>query len=152
MRPTVASRIPASVQSARVLLAAVAVTHVVVPVVLAVNQSSLRDQIASQHPDFTAAEIAKSTGIAVVSGAVFHGVLLALCVLLVWKLATARPWTRRLTTVSQLLSVVFSFVSWSSSPMFHIVIPVVGAAQILIVVLLWAPRTARKFFEVPRRR
>jgi hypothetical protein len=140
------SRIPAPVQSARVLLAAVAISHLVIPVVMAVNQSALRDQIAAQHPDFAAAEVARSADIAVASGAVFHSVLLALCALLAWKLATARPWTRRLTTVSQLLSVVFSVVSWSTSPMFHAVIPIIGAAQILIVALLWTPRTVREFF------
>jgi hypothetical protein len=141
-----ASRTPMPVQSARVLLAAVAISHLVVAVVMSINQSTLRDQIATQHPDFDAAEVARSTDIAVTSGAVFHGILLVLCALLVWKLATARPWTRRLTTVSQLLSVVFSVVSWSSSPMFHAVIPVIGAAQVVIVVLLWIPRTAREFF------
>jgi hypothetical protein len=104
------------------------------------------DQIATRHPDFGAAEVARSATIAVTSGAVFHGVLLALCALLVWKLATARPWTRRLATASQLLSVVFSVVSWSSSPMFHTVIPIICAAQILTVALLWFPSTARESF------
>jgi hypothetical protein len=141
-----ASLVPAPVQSARVLLAALATSHLVVPVVMALNQTTLRDQIAAQHSDFGAVEVARSADIAVISGAAFHGILLALCALLMWKLATARPWTRRLTTVSQLLSVVFSVVSWSSSPMFHTVIPIVGAAQILIVALLWIPRPAREFF------
>jgi hypothetical protein len=141
-----ASRVPAPVQSARVLLTAVAISHLVVPVVMGIDQSTLRDQIAGRHPEFGAAEVARSAGIAVTSAAVFHGILLALCALLAWKLATARPWTRRLTTVSQLLSVAFSVVSWSSSPMFHAAIPVIGAAQILVVALLWLPRTAREFF------
>ncbi|GAB3891796.1 hypothetical protein GCM10029964_065550 [Kibdelosporangium lantanae] len=141
-----ASRTPTPVQSARALLAVVAVSHLVVPVVMAVEQSTLRDGIAAQHTEFGAAEVARSADIAVISGAVFHGILLALCALLIWKLTTARPWTRRLTTVSQLLSVVFSVVSWSSSPMFHAVIPIIGAAQIVTVALLWFPRTARDFF------
>ncbi|MER6515016.1 hypothetical protein ABT158_49995 [Nonomuraea sp. NPDC001636] len=141
-----ALRTPTSVQAARVLLTAVAISHVVVPVLMSVNQSALRNQIATQHPDFGAGEVARSAVIAVTSGAVFHGIYLALCALLVWKLATARPWTRRLATVSQLLSVVFSVVSWSSSPMFHTVIPVICAAQILTVALLWFPSTAREFF------
>ena len=45
-----------------------------------------------------------------------------------------------------MLSVVFSVVSWSSSPMFHAVIPIIGLAQILTVALLWAPRSSRTFF------
>jgi hypothetical protein len=129
-----------------VLLAVVAASHVMVPVVMWGRRSTLRDQIASRQPGFGPAEVAQSADIALVSAAVFHGLLLVLCALLVWKLATARPWTRRLTTVSQLLSVVFSVVSWSSSPMFHAVIPVIGAMQILVVALLWAPRSARAFF------
>ncbi|MFD8497189.1 hypothetical protein [Amycolatopsis sp. NPDC059657] len=144
--PTPASRIPAPIQSARGLLVAVAISHLVVPAVMAAKPDALRAQIAARHPGFPAAEVARSADIAVASGAVFHGVLLVLCALLAWKLATGRPWTRRLATVSQLLSVVFSAVSWSTSPMFHAVIPAVGAAQILLVALLWAPRTARDFF------
>jgi hypothetical protein len=143
---TRASRVPTPVQSSRVLLIAVAISHLVVPVVMGANQSALRDRIATQHPDFGVAEVARSAAIALTSAAVFHGILLVLCVLLLWKLATARPWTRRLATVSQLLSVAFSVVSWSSSPMFHAIIPIIGAAQILLVVLLWVPRTAQEFF------
>ncbi|MFC4584464.1 hypothetical protein [Sphaerisporangium corydalis] len=134
--------VPAPVQLARALLAAVAVSHLVVPVVMWARQGELRNEIAAQHPGFGAAEVSRSADIAVTSGAVFHGVLLALCALLVWKLATARLWTRRLTTASQVLSIVFSAFSWTSSPMFHVVIPIIGAAQILLLALLWAPRPA----------
>jgi hypothetical protein len=137
---------PAPVRWARGLLVLVALSHVVVAVVLWARQDALRDEIAAQHPDFGADEVARSAGIAVTSGAVFHGVLLVVCLLLAWKLASGRPWTRRLTTVSQLLSVVFSVFSWSSSPMFHLVIPLVGAVQVAVVVLLWAPPAARRFF------
>jgi hypothetical protein len=129
-----------------VLLAVVAISHLVVPVMMWVNRSALREQIASQHPDFSAAQIERSTDVAVTSGGVFHGVLLVLCALLAWKLATGRSWTRRLTTASQLLSVIFSVISWSSTPMFHAVIPVVGAAQILVVALLWTSLPVRDFF------
>jgi len=142
-----APHIPAPVRTAQVLLALVALSHLVVPVVMWAGKDTLREQIAVQHPDFDPTELARSADLAVTSGAAFHGVLLILCALLVWKLPTGRPWTRRLTTVSQLLSVVFGAVSWSSSPMFHAVVPIVGAAQILVVVLLWAPSQAREFFQ-----
>ncbi|MFJ1759480.1 hypothetical protein ACIOD2_04125 [Amycolatopsis sp. NPDC088138] len=140
------TRVPAAVQWARGLLALVASSHLVVPIVMFAREGTLRDEIAAQHPDFGADEVARSAAIAVTSGAVFHGVLLVVCLLLTWKLAGGRPWTRRLTTVSQLLSVVFSVFSWSSSAMFHVVIPLVGAVQIAVVVLLWAPPATRRFF------
>jgi len=132
--------LPAPIQAARALLALVGLGHLVIPVVMGAREDTLRDQIAAQHPHFGTAEVARSADIAVLSGAVFHGILFVLCVLLTVKLATGRPWTRRLATVSQLLSVVFGFFSWSSSPMFHVVIPVAAAAQLAVVVLIWLPR------------
>ncbi|VVJ17041.1 Uncharacterised protein [Amycolatopsis camponoti] len=138
--------VPKPVQAARALLALLGLSHLVIPVVLGLREDALRDQVAAQHPDFGAAEVARSADVAVVSGAIFHGLLLLLCLLLVVKLASGRPWTRWLTTVSQLLSVVFGFFSWSSSPMFHAVIPVAAAAQLAVVVLVWAPRSSRDFF------
>lgn len=140
------SRIPASVQLVRALLAVVAASHLVIPIVMWAKEGVLRDQIASQHPEFGSAEISRSADIAVVSGAAFHGVLLVLCLFLAWKLVTGRPWTRRLTTISQVLSLAFSAFSWSSSPMFHAVIPIIGAVQVLMIALLWLPRPAREFF------
>lgn len=138
--------VPKPVQAARALLALIGLSHLVIPAIMGARQGVLRDQIAAQHPGFGAAEVARSADVAVLSGAVFHGLLLVLCVLLVVKLASGRPWTRRLTTVSQLLSVVFGFFSWSSSPMFHAVIPVAAVAQLAVVVLVWAPRPSRDFF------
>lgn len=144
-QPTFA--VPAPVRSAQVLLALVALTHLAVPLVMWADQGPLREQIAAQHPDLGAAEVIRSAELAVNFAVAFHAVLLALCAVLAWKLGTARPWTRRLTTVSQLLSILFSAFSWASSPMFHAVIPVIGAVQLIIVALLWFPAPAREFFD-----
>jgi hypothetical protein len=142
--------VPKPVRAAQALLALVALAHLVIPVVLTAHRDVLRDAIAAGHPAFDPAEVARAADLAVVSGAVFHGLFLVLCLLLVVKLASGRPWTRRLATVSQLLSVVFGAVSWSSSPMFHAVVPVVALAQLAVVVLLWAPAPARTFFTAAR--
>ncbi|MFC3452445.1 hypothetical protein [Amycolatopsis speibonae] len=138
--------VPGAVRLSRALLIAVAVSHLVVPLVLWANESALRAQIAERYPGFGEAEVARSASVAIESGAVFHGILLVLCVVPVWKLATGRTWTRRLITATQVLSLVFSVFSWTSSPMFHVVIPVVGLVQVVLVALLWVPRPARDFF------
>ncbi|MGW4485825.1 hypothetical protein ACWEOE_18530 [Amycolatopsis sp. NPDC004368] len=145
------SRVPGAVQAVRVLLGVVAVSHAVVPLVMWARESGLRAEIAAAHPEFPAAEVGRSAGIALASAAVFHAVLLVLCLLPVWPLARGRAWARRLVTVSQPLSLVFSVVSWSSSAMFHAVIPVVGAVQVATVVLLWAPVPVRVFFAHARK-
>ncbi|WP_181772828.1 hypothetical protein [Amycolatopsis pittospori] len=139
--------VPGAVRLSRALLIAVAVSHLVIPLVMWAYKNTLREQIAAGYPSFTESEVVRSAEVAVQSGAVFHGILLVLCVVPAWKLATGRPWTRRLTTATQLLSVVFGVFSWSSSPMFHAVIPVVAIAQIAVVALLWVPRQAREFFS-----
>ncbi len=138
--------VPGAVRWSRALLIAVAVGHLVIPLVMWANESAMREQIASLYPSFTPAEVVRSAEVAVESGAVFHGILVVLCVVPAWKLATGRRWTRRLSTATQLLSVVFGVFSWTSSPMFHAVIPVVALVEIAVVVLLWVPRPAREFF------
>ncbi len=140
------STVPGAVRSSRALLLAVAVSHLVIPLVMWANEAALRAEIAARYPGFGQAEVDRSAVVAIESGAVFHGILLVLCVVPAWKLATGRRWTRRLTTATQLLSVVFSVFSWTSSSMFHAVIPVVVLAQVVLVALLWVPRTARDFF------
>ncbi|MFF4188872.1 hypothetical protein ACFYZ9_37325 [Streptomyces sp. NPDC001691] len=75
------SQIPASVQTARVLLAVIAISHGVVPLFMIFDQGDLRLQIATRHPDFGAAEVGRSATIAVTSGGIFHGILLLLCTL-----------------------------------------------------------------------
>lgn len=140
-------RVPPPVQYARGLLGLVALSHLIVPIVLWTHRDDLRETIASQSPEFGTDELDKAVNAAVGSGVVFHLLLLALCLLLVAKLPSGRPWTRRLAIVSQLLSVLFSFVSWSSSPMFHVVIPIVGMLELALVALLWAPRESKEFFS-----
>lgn len=145
------TRVPAPVQLARELLVLVAVSHLVVPVVMWTDQGTLRSQIERSHSGFSATETATTVHSALIAAGVFHGILLLVCLLLAWKLPAARPWTRRLTTITQLLSVLFSVVSWSSSPMFHQVIPVIDVAEVVIAALLWGPRTARAFFAADAR-
>ncbi|WP_409492056.1 hypothetical protein [Amycolatopsis sp. cmx-11-12] len=137
---------PGAVRLSRALLIAVAVSHLVIPLVMWANEDALRAQVATTYPGFGQAEIVRSAEVAVESGSVFHGILLVLCVVPAWKLASGWSWTRRLITATQVLSLVFSVFSWTSSPMFHAVIPVVALTQVVLVALLWAPRPARDFF------
>ncbi|WIX82532.1 hypothetical protein QRX50_18055 [Amycolatopsis carbonis] len=138
-------REPVVVQVARGLLGFVAVGHVVVPLVMWAREAVLRNEIAVAHPEFGVGEVARSADVAVGAAVGFHVVLLVLCLVPVWKLGGGKPWVRRLVTVSKLLGLVFSMVSWSASGMFHAVIPVVGVLQVASVVLLWVP-AGRKFF------
>ncbi|PPK65296.1 hypothetical protein V5P93_003734 [Actinokineospora auranticolor] len=122
------ARVPAAVRVARVLLAVVAASHLGMVSVLWANRGSV-------------------AGSEVVSGSVFHGFLVLLCAVLVWRLASGRAWTRRMTSMSQVVSAVAMVVTWSSSGMFHGVIPALDVVQLVVVALLWVPRSARAFFS-----
>jgi hypothetical protein len=145
-RNTGAADVPAAVQLARSVLALVAISHVTIPIVMWLRRDDLAAEISSANPGFGPAELDTAVNIALRSAALFHAVLLVFTVLLVVKLVTGRPWVRRLTTISQALAVLFSAVSWSSSTMFHAVIPPLDILQLLAIGLLWVPQRSRAFF------
>ncbi|WP_405060890.1 hypothetical protein OG474_04415 [Kribbella sp. NBC_01505] len=124
----------------RFLLLLIALTHLAIPAVMLVRSDSLRAEVATQHPDFPASEVDASVRVALTSATVFHLLLAVLCVVLAWKLDGTRRWASRLTVVSQALSIVFSLVSWSTSTMFHAVIPVVVLLQLATIVLVLRAR------------
>lgn len=128
------------------MLVVTAAAHLVIPVVMWIRQDSLRSEIARQHADFSSTTLDDSVHAALLAATIFHALLLLLNVFLVWKLATGKPWARRLTTVSQALSIVFSLASWSTSTMFHAVIPVIVVLQLITIVLLWTA-SSRSFFQ-----
>ncbi|MET7283287.1 hypothetical protein ABZS29_33980 [Kribbella sp. NPDC005582] len=125
---------------ARVLLLVIALAHLVIPAVMLARSDTLRGEVAAQHPDFGSSELDASVQVALTSATVFHLLLAVLCVFLAWKLDGTRRWAVRLTVVSQALSIVFSLVSWSTSAMFHAVIPVVVLLQLAVIVLVLRAR------------
>lgn len=147
-----ASRLPAvpvPVNSARVLLAVVAAAHAVIPVVMWLKQDSLRDQITHTHPELGVEQVDRSVTTTLASGIGFHSFLVLLCGYLAYALASGKPRTHRIAIISQALGIIFSVVSWSSSPMFHAVIPLLDAVQAAVIVLLLT-RTARSFVSRQR--
>jgi hypothetical protein len=139
--------VPGAVQITRSILVLVAISHVIVPIVMWMRREDLTAEISSANPGFGSAELDAAVNIALGSAALFHAVLLILTVFLVIKLGTGRRWVRRLTAISQILAVLFSAVSWSSSTMFHAVIPPVDILHLLAIGLLWAPQQSRAFFD-----
>lgn len=133
LAPDVAPAVPRPVQVARGLLTVVALGHVVIPVAIGFGSG------------FGFGGTARSDG-AVAGAAAIHVPLLALTLFLASRLASGRPWTRRMTTVSQLLSLAFGVVLWSSPTTCAPLVPVLGAVQLAIVALLWRGPTARRFF------
>ncbi|MDT7790217.1 MAG: hypothetical protein QOF58_8636, partial [Pseudonocardiales bacterium] len=124
-------------RAARFLLIAVALVHVVIPVIMWWQRGQLHDQIARENPALPPGGVGGAVEVALIAAAVFHAIFAILNLWLARRLGTRRG--RIATTAVQLLAAAFSVVSWRSSPMFHTVIPVVTAAELLTVVLVWLP-------------
>lgn len=135
---------PRPLTLARALLVLVALSHLIVPIVMATRRSELQAEIQRRQPDLDSASVRAAATTAVNAATVFHALLLILTIVLIMKLPTGRHWVLRLTIISQLASVGFSAVSWTQSSMFHPVLPIIDAVQIMIVVctiLIWKRST-----------
>lgn len=75
-----------------------------------------------------------------------HVSLAFLMAVFIWKLPTGHRWVRRPTTMSQVLSIGFSFLLWSSSINYRPLIPVQAIIGGIAVALLWIPHSSRQFF------
>lgn len=140
---------PRDIAVARALLVLVASNHLVIPIVMLARRSALESDIAREHPLFTVDDVRDSASVAIDAGVAFHGLLFVLTVALVVLLPRMRSWLLRVTIVSQLAGIAFSTVSWSSSTMFHPVIPIVDIIQLVIIcccVRAW--RTRRRTSSV----
>ncbi|WP_163507347.1 hypothetical protein [Fodinicola acaciae] len=139
----IVNRIPPPVTLARVLLLLIALSHVAIPVVMWLRKGEIAQEIAAQHPEVS---VAAATTAALVAAAVFHGVLFVVNGWLAWIVPSGRRWTRWVVTGVQVAAVGFGFVSWGSSGMFHLVIPVVDVVAVGVIGLLWLPKGPRGFF------
>ena len=137
---------PKTVRSVQVLLALIALTHCAIPFVMSARRAELSAEIATANPSFDIDTVNESVAIAVRSASVFHAVTFIVCVVGMWSLASRRCWAGRFLLVSQAMSIVFSVFSWSSSSMFHAVIPVLDLLALAVVVLVWSP-AARTFYR-----
>ena len=125
---------------------AVAASHLALTVIMWLLRGDIRTQIAQQHPRFSPAELDDAASIATTSGVAFHLVLAVVYAFLAARL----PRGFGLAIAAQVAGIVFSLVSWRSSPTFHPVIPILDVVQLATIVML--VRARRSAPEADRRR
>jgi hypothetical protein len=149
-RPGAGSAPPASVTTARTLLAVVAGYHLVVATVACAHRAGLRAAILADHPSDGRSALDGALHRVLITAVAVNVPLVVLLAALVVLLRTARPWTRRMTSVSQLFGVAFSSLSATPLPALHHLVPLACSTQLAVILFLWAPRPSRHFFA-PRR-
>ncbi|MCZ4517179.1 hypothetical protein O4220_01530 [Rhodococcus ruber] len=137
---------PTSVRTIHTLLILIALAHSAIPFVMNARRAELSAEIATKNPTFDINTVNESVAIAVRSASVFHTVAVVVCLVGMWSLRSRRRWAGRFLLVSQAMSIAFSVISWSSSAMFHALIPVLDLAALAVVVLAWST-SARHFYR-----
>lgn len=140
-------KLPSVLRTSRWLLVLLAVVHLLVPLGMWVGHAGLAEQIAAAHPDFDALTVHQSVQAALGAGIVFHLVLAAVAGALALRMPRGGRTYRRVLVVSQVLSLISGIVSWNSSPMFHLVVPVVTVVGLLLLALATFPAPARLHFS-----
>jgi hypothetical protein len=138
------------VTTARTLLAVVAGYHLVVATVACTHRAGLRAAILADHPSDGRSALDGALHRVLITAVAVNVPLVVLLAALVVLLRTARPWTRRMTSVSQLFGVAFSSLSATPLPALHHLVPLACSTQLAVILFLWAPRPSRHFFA-PRR-
>lgn len=146
LRSATKATVPTSVGCIQALLAVIALIHCAIPLVMNVRRAELSAEIAYRNPWFDIDTVNESAAIAVRSASIFHALAVVVCLVGVWSLRSRRRWAGRFLLVSQAMSIAFSVVSWSSSAMFHALIPVLDLAALAVVVLAWST-SARHFYR-----
>jgi hypothetical protein len=149
-RPGAGSAPPASVTTARILLAVVAGYHLVVAIVACTHRAGLRAAILADHRSDGRVALDGALHLVLITAVAVNVPLVVLLATLVVLLRTGRPCPRRMTSVSQLFRVAFGSISATPLPALHHLVPLACAVQLAVILFLWAPRPSRDFFA-PRR-
>lgn len=127
-------------------LVALIALHLAVPAILILQRTAVADGIRRANPAMGAREVAYSLAAALIAGTLFHLLFVGLYTLLAAKLRSGRRWTRVVLSATLVVATVASVVSFTSSPLFRLVIPATDLLQLALIGFLWVPESARTHF------
>ena len=139
-------RPPASVATARIMLAVVSAYHLFIPLFTLLQTSLLRQNLREHTPAISSQALDGAVTNALTIALAVHIPLFLLTGILAILLSTAHPWTLRPATVSQVFSIGFSFISTPPFDALQPLIPVVIALSAGVITMLWAFPHSRAFF------
>ncbi|MFB5193203.1 hypothetical protein [Alicyclobacillus fastidiosus] len=128
-------------------LPVLSVIHVIIPVIMWLNKSTLVASIKTSSPGLSKAQIASYTNIALNAGIVFHLIFAFAFIIMAKPIFKGSKKARTRLTIWLVINSLASLLSFYFSPMFRIVIPPLDVFQLLLVVILWMPRPSQSFFK-----
>ena len=112
----------------------------------------LTDSILAQDPDLTAKQLEFAIWASIVYAVVLHAVDVVVTIWLMVKLWQGRQWARIAMTVYLVIATAGSLYSASKGDSYLIAVIPTDALHVMMLVLLWVPRSVREFFAAHQRR
>jgi hypothetical protein len=122
--------------------------YAALPIVMMLDRDFLAASIVRNTPDLDPAWLHWAVDGAILYTAVLHTVDIALATWFVVKSLQGRRWARIALTVYLVLATVLGMISVAAGPEYYWAALGADAIHILMIVLLWAPRSSRSFFAV----
>lgn len=120
--------------------------HIIVTAIMVLQRAAIAEGIKAANPTLTELQLSYALTVTLVASALFHGIFVLLYIWLAFKLRTGKKWVRVVLTVVLAVATVASAVSFTSSPMFRLVIPLGDLLQVALIGLLWFPASSRAYF------
>lgn len=134
--------VPVGIRWARILLTVVSVGHLVAIVVVLALKSTVREEIASENPQYTPSELTQTVVLELVRTCSFHALLVFVCAFYALRLPLGKPRVVRIIVLSQVLSLIFGAFTVATAPAALIpVLPPFMLAAAGILVLLYLPQS-----------
>lgn len=111
----------------------------------------LTDSILAQDPDLTGEQLEFAVWASILYAVVLHAVDVAVTIWLMVKLWQGRQWARIAMTVYLVIATAGSLYSAMQGDSYLIAVIPTDALHVMMLVLLWAPRSVREFFAAHQR-
>lgn len=110
----------------------------------------LTDSIVAQDPDLSAKQLEFAVWASILYAAVLHAVDVAVTIWLMVKVWHGRQWARVALTGYLVIATGGSLYSAAMGDSYLIAVIPTDALHVMMLVLLWAPRSVREFFAAHR--
>lgn len=123
---------------------------VALPVYMMINREMVGESIMRDTPSLDPSRLGLQINLAILYAVVLHAVDVALTIWLTVKLVRGRNWARIALTAYLVIATGFSLISAVAGTDYLMFVIPTDAIHLIMILLLWLPRSARAFFAAHR--
>jgi len=143
-------QVPTSLRGLVLALAGLLVVLVALPIVMSLDREGTAASLLRDDPSLGSGELEVGVDVVLAYTWTLHVVYGAAAAWLVAKTLRGRRWARIALTVLMVGATINSLDSAASGPEYYWAVILGDVIHVVVVVLLWLPRSAREFFAAHR--